>query len=81
MGRLADLYDRLAVTVRSPDRTVQLTVTGRGGVSVELAPDIARRHTEESLERQLNAVARVGIAALQQGQKQAYVKATSEDDA
>jgi hypothetical protein len=77
VGVLADLYDRMVVTARSPDRSVTLTLTGRGAVTVQLADDIAGRHTEESLERQLNAVARVAVAALQQAQKQAYEKASA----
>jgi hypothetical protein len=65
----------MVVTATSPDKSVTLTVTGRGALTVELAPDITRLHTEESLQRQLNAVVRVAIAAFQQAQKQAYERA------
>ncbi len=74
MGRLAELYDRMVVTARSPDRTVSITVTGRGALTVELGDDVRRVHTDESLERQLNAVVRVAIVAFQRAQRQAYEK-------
>ena len=80
VGRLAELLDRMKVTAKSPDRTVTVQVTGRGAVTVELAPDITRRHTEESLQRQLDAVARVAVAAFQQASNQAYEKAVSPRD-
>jgi DNA-binding protein YbaB len=78
VGKLADLYDRMQVTARSPDRTVTISVTGRGALSLELAPDIMQTHSEESLERQLNAVVRVAVAAYQQAQRQAYERAVGE---
>lgn len=72
MGRLADVYDRITVTAQSPDRTVSITATGRGRVRVELTPDVARVHTDESLQRQLNATVRVAAMALRQAMSQAY---------
>lgn len=72
MGKLADVYDRIIVTAQSPDRTVSITATGRGAVRVKLAEDVARVHTDESLERQLDATVRVAAAALQQAMSQAY---------
>ena len=72
MGRLADVYDRITVTAQSPDRTVSITATGRGEVRVQLAEDIARVHTDESLERQINATVRVAATALKQAMSRAY---------
>ena len=79
MGKLAELYDRMVVTAKSPDKSITLSVTGRGTLTVELAPDITRTHTEESLERQLNGLIRVAIAAFQQAQKQAYDRAVGPE--
>ncbi|WP_213450490.1 YbaB/EbfC family nucleoid-associated protein [Rhizomonospora bruguierae] len=78
MGKLADVYDRISVTAKSPDRTVSITATGRGQVRVELAPDVARVHTDESLQRQLNATVRVAAAALKQAMSRAYQVAFPE---
>jgi hypothetical protein len=75
MSKLGEYYDRMAVTAKSPDRSVTLHLTGPGELTVELAEGIARRHTEESLERQLNAVVRVTVAAYQQGMRRAYEQA------
>ncbi|MGC4895494.1 YbaB/EbfC family nucleoid-associated protein [Micromonospora sp. DT31] len=69
--RLSDLYARMKVTTRSPDRTVTVIVTGNGRVSIELDPSVQRLHTVKSLEKQLNAVARVGVMALRQARSQA----------
>jgi DNA-binding protein YbaB len=77
VGALADMYERIVVTARSPDRSVTLTMTGRGGLSVELADDVRERHTEESLERQLNAALRVAVAAFQQAHAKAYEKVSA----
>ena len=71
MNELGAMMDRLTVTATSPDRTVRLTGNLHGDVGVELAPGCLRRHTEESLARQVAATARVGIAALRQGYERA----------
>jgi hypothetical protein len=78
MGKLADLYDRMTVTARSPDRSVTLHLTGRGDITVELAAGVIHTHTEATLERQLDATVRVVIAAYQKASHQAYLAAVGE---
>ena len=77
--RLSDLYDRMRIQTRSPDRTVTLTTTGRGQITVTLAEGITKVHTVESLERQLDAVARVAIVAFQRGSQRAVQIALGND--
>ncbi|MFI5843136.1 YbaB/EbfC family nucleoid-associated protein [Catenuloplanes sp. NPDC051500] len=69
--RLKDVYDRMRVTTKSPDRTVTVIMTGNGKVSVELDPQVRRLHTAQSLQKQLNAVARVAVTAFRQAHTQA----------
>jgi hypothetical protein len=77
--RLSDLYDRMRIQTRSPDRSVTLTATGRGQITVALAEGITKVHTVESLERQLDAVVRVAIVAFQQGSYRAVQMALGRD--
>jgi hypothetical protein len=72
VGKLAEVYDRITVTAQSPDRTISITATGRGEVRVQLADDIARVHTDESMQRQLDATVRVAAMALKQAMARAY---------
>jgi hypothetical protein len=80
MGELAELYGRMKVTVRSVDRSVTLHVVGKEQITVELAPGIARMHTEASLARQLELVARVAITAVQRGTRQANRRVLGIDE-
>jgi DNA-binding protein YbaB len=78
MGLIAETYDAMRVVGRSPDRSVTITVSGRGGVEVELAGDVASTHTEEQLARQVVAAARVALAAYRSRQKAAIDEAVEQ---
>ncbi len=71
MGRYVDRMEKVKVTAQSPDRSVTITTNWNGDVGVTLAPGAIRRHTEESLARQVSAAARVAVAAFQQANLQA----------
>jgi DNA-binding protein YbaB len=75
---LAYTYDAMRAAGRSPDRSVTITVGGRGGVDVELAADVMRTHDEVSLGRQVAAAARVALAAFQREQKRAIDDAVAQ---
>ncbi|WP_422770776.1 YbaB/EbfC family nucleoid-associated protein [Plantactinospora sp. WMMC1484] len=78
MGSIADTYDAMRAVGRSPDRSVTLTLTGRGQVEVELDPDVRFTHSEAQLARQIAGAARIAIAAFQQEQARAIAQAVAE---
>jgi hypothetical protein len=78
MGSIADRYDAMRAIGRSPDRSLTVTLTGRGGVEVELADDVLVTHTEAQLARQIAGAARVTIAAYQREQARAIAQAVAE---
>jgi hypothetical protein len=75
---IADAYDAMRVVGRSPDRSVTITVSGRGDVDVELAADIPATHTEHQLARQVAAAARVALAAYRSQQQAAIDEAVQQ---
>ena len=75
MGLIADAYDTMQAVGRSRDRSVTITVGGRGGVDVELAADVMATHTEQDLGRQVAVAARLALAAYQREQKAAIDEA------
>jgi hypothetical protein len=78
MADLGEMLDRLTVSVKSADRSVTIGATLDGRMTVELAPGSLRRHTEESLARQLAGTVRVAIAALQRGFDEAVRRSDEE---
>ena len=66
MGELAEKLQKMTVNVTSPDRTVQLKVS-RNVPMINVHPDIAVRHTESSLARQLGFVMQGAWEGYQQG--------------
>ena len=80
MGQLHDLYQRMNITVHSPDKTVCVVYSGTAGIRVKLCDDVRRRHTTESLEHQINAVTRVAIAAYRQAARKARAAAVGEPE-
>jgi hypothetical protein len=78
VGSIADSYDAMRAVGRSPDRSVTVTLTGRGGVDVVLADDVMFTHTEAELARQIAGAARISIAAYRQQQAEAVDRAVAE---
>jgi DNA-binding protein YbaB len=78
VGLIAETYDAMRAVGRSPDRSVTITVSGRGDVDIELADDAKTAHTEERLARQVAAAARVALAAYRSQQKAAIDKAVRQ---
>ncbi|WP_203822435.1 hypothetical protein [Paractinoplanes ferrugineus] len=78
MSSLAETYDSMRAVGRSPDRSVTITLGGRGGVDVELADDATGRHDEAGLARQVAAAARVTLAAFRQQQRAAIDEALGQ---
>lgn len=65
MGVIADGYDRMRAVGVSADRSVTVTLTGRGQVEVELSAAVS----EASLARQVAGAARIALAAYRREQK------------
>jgi hypothetical protein len=78
VGLIADGYDSMRAVGRSPDRSVTVTLGGRGGVDVQLADDVMLTHTEAELARQVAAAARVTLAAFRQAQQRVIDQAVQE---
>lgn len=78
VGLIADGYDSMRAVGKSPDRSVTVTLGGRGGVEVTLADDIMFTHSEAELGRQVAAAARVTLAAFRQEQKRVIEQAVQE---
>jgi hypothetical protein len=78
VGQIADGYDAMRAVGRSADRSVTITLGGRGGVEVELADDVMFTHTEAELARQIAGAARVALAGFRQEQKQVIDTAVDE---
>jgi hypothetical protein len=78
VSSLADTYDSMRAVGRSPDRSVTITLGGRGGVEVELAAEVMRTHDEAGLGRQVAAAARVTLAAFRQAQRDAIDEAMQQ---
>lgn len=78
MGRIAETYHSMRAVGRSRDHSVTITVSGRGGVEVELAGDVMATHTEEQLAHQVATAARLALAAYQSQQKAAIDEAVEQ---
>jgi DNA-binding protein YbaB len=81
VGLIADTYDSMRAVGRSADRSVTVTLGGRGGVDVTLADDVLHTHTEEQLARQVAGAARLALAAYQHEQKVAIDDAVEQAQA
>ncbi len=66
MGVIADGYDHLRAVGVSADRSVTITLTGRGGVEVELSGGIP---SDSALARQVAGSARITLAAYRREQR------------
>lgn len=55
--------------VYSPDRSIHITASHRGDVTVEVQG--LRRHSEDSLARQVRAAVRLALASLQPSMREA----------
>jgi len=78
VGLIADGYDAMRAVGRSADRSVTVTLGGRGGVDVELADDVMFTHTEAELARQVAGAVRITIAAFRQQQHRIVQQAVDE---
>jgi hypothetical protein len=65
MGVIADGYDHLRAVGVSADRSVTITVTGRGGVEVSLSAVAS----DSALARQVAGAARITLAAYRREQR------------
>ncbi|MGA8114018.1 MAG: hypothetical protein WCA46_10185 [Actinocatenispora sp.] len=80
MGKMHDMMERLTVTAKSPDRTVTITASGTpASIEVELARGSLAGHTDASLERQIEAAARVAYMAYRKGAHTAWATAANVD--
>jgi hypothetical protein len=67
MGELADLLDRMTITVRSPDQHLTAHLDGQGHlVELEVDERAFRRYAADSLTRQLNQLGRLAYVAYRQ---------------
>lgn len=71
MAEYRDLLRQMRITVTSPDRTIRLKAGAFGDPQVDMAPGSYAKHTAGSLERQVVALLRSGMAALRRGAAQA----------
>jgi len=78
LGSIADAYDSMRAVGRSRDRSVTVTLGGRGGVDVRLADDVMVTHTEKDLAHQVAVAARLALAAYQHEQKVAIDQAVEQ---
>lgn len=71
MAEYRDLLRQMQITVTSPDRTIRLKAGAFGNPHVDMAPGSYAKHTADSLERQIVALLRSGMAAMRRGAAQA----------
>src|SRR5947208_14876013 len=73
MGEMLDIMGQTTISGRSPDKSITITVSGMpADIKVDIAPGTHARHTEESLEQQVNAAIRVAMVAYQQAAMRAW---------
>jgi hypothetical protein len=74
MGVIADGYDHMRAVGVSADRSVTITLTGRGGVEVSLSASLS----DSALARQVAGAARITLAAYRREQRSLITDAVAD---